>query len=362
MIYKIAIIGAGNAGCLTALHYYYHLKQSGYLDKFEIEIYHSPKHYPIEKVGQGTNLPPSELIADALNINWYNNSIGATFKSGILYEGWGKKQDKIFHPFKWNDMGIHFVPKKLSEVVLTSGLFKVSEKVITNPEKEIDSPIIFDCRGRNSRNLDNYEQLINPLNSVLLSKKRYRDPDLIYTRSVATPNGWTFVIPNQDSVSYGYLYNQVITTKEDASKDFLNRFELDSVDDELYFNSYVAKNFIVGDRTILQGNMYGFIEPLEATALCLYHRLCRYAWDGIFKNIPFNICNQNIKNEMVKIQNFILWHYQFGSKYDTPFWEYAKSLPFNPDQGFYDVANGKLDEEYGQWEHWNFENWKNGVE
>jgi len=50
------------------------------------------------------------------------------------------------------------------------------------------------------------------------------------------------------------------------------------------------------------------------------------------------------------------------SKFDTPFRDYAKSLPFNPDQRFNDIINGNLDEEYGQWEQWNFKNWKNGVE
>ncbi len=37
---------------------------------------------------------------------------------------------------------------------------------------------------------------------------------------------------------------------------------------------------------------------------------------------------------MKEIETFILWHYQKGSKYDTPFWRYAKSLPFNPDDEF----------------------------
>ena len=118
---RIAIIGAGNAGCITALHYQKYLSEQS--DNFEIELYHSPHYYPIEKVGQGTTLSVPELIADVLDINWYNNPIGATFKSGILYEGWGRKNKKIFHPFQWNDMGIHFVPKKLSEVVCNSGFF-----------------------------------------------------------------------------------------------------------------------------------------------------------------------------------------------------------------------------------------------
>ena len=198
---KIAIIGAGNAGCITALHYQKYLSEQS--NNFEIEIYHSPHYHPIEKVGQGTTLSVPKLIADILDINWYNNQIGATFKSGILYEGWGKKNDKIFHPFLWSDMGVHFVPKKLSECVINSKFFRVHEKVIDNPENEIDANIIFDCRGRHNRDRSKYDSLTNPLNTVLLSKKFDKDSELIYTRCVATPNGWTFVIPNKDSVSYG---------------------------------------------------------------------------------------------------------------------------------------------------------------
>tara|TARA_B100000401_G_scaffold290704_1_gene199023 strand:- start:40 stop:1134 length:1095 start_codon:yes stop_codon:yes gene_type:complete len=362
MKYKIAIVGAGNAGCITALHFYKHLRDSGDLEKFEISMYHSPDDHPIEKVGQGTTLTVPRLIADSLNMNWHDNPIGATFKSGILYEGWGKKQEEIFSPFIDMGVGIHFVPNKLSKTVLDSGFFKIKEKVVKNPEDEIDANVIFDCRGRHNRDLDNYDNLINPLNTVILSKKFEKDHDLTYTRCVATPNGWTFVIPNQDSVSYGYLYNKEITSKDDAIADFTTRFNLDYITDTLYFDNYVAKNFKVGERTILQGNMYGFIEPLEATSLGLYISLCRCAWDGIFKKHTFDKCNVHIKEKMIEVQNMILWHYQFGSRYDTPFWDYAKSLPFNPDKRFYEVTNGNLDEEYGQWEYWNFENWKKGVQ
>ena len=196
---KIAIIGAGNAGCITALHFYFHGR-----DRFEIEIYHSPYEHPIEKVGQGTTLIPTMLISSMFGSNWYDNNIGATLKSGILYEGWGKSKDEFFHTFPMHNMSAHYVPKKLSNAVLKSGLFKVKQQTINDPEKEIDADIIIDCRGRHNRDKDNYEPLINPLNSCLLYRKEGRDSDLIYTRTVATPNGWTFVVPNTDSVSYGY--------------------------------------------------------------------------------------------------------------------------------------------------------------
>ena len=77
---KIAIIGAGNAGCISALHYYFFGR-----DKYEIEIYHSPEKHPIERVGQGTTIPPAALISSVFSSNWYNNEIVSSFKSGILY-------------------------------------------------------------------------------------------------------------------------------------------------------------------------------------------------------------------------------------------------------------------------------------
>ena len=66
---------------------------------------------------------------------------------------------------------------------------------------------------------------------------------------------------------------------------------------------------------------------------------------------------------MKQLENIILWHYQFGSKFDTPFWEYAKSLPFNPDDKFLEMISDEKDdpEEYGQWGKWNFDIWKEGV-
>ena len=69
---------------------------------------------------------------------------------------------------------------------------------------------------------------------------------------------------------------------------------------------------------------------------------------------------------MFKIQTFILWHYQFGSKFDTPFWKYAKTLPFIPDDEFNNIVQyvksvdntlSKKDYEYALWSIPSFKNW-----
>ena len=327
---RIAIIGAGNAGCISALEL---SKDEGTSYKTEITVYHDPECHPIEKVGQGSLPPFNELLHDTLNLNWYDkNIIDATIKMGILYEGWGKTKHEIFHPFGMYQSASHFTPNKFSQAVLESGLVNVIEENIKDPEKEIDSDYIIDCRGRHNRNKDNYDELVSPINSVVLGKRLRNKSDnhLIYTKSVATPHGWTFIIPNKNTISYGYLHNNKVTSKENASQDFIERFNIDSIDDYITFDNYYAKNMFVGERTILQGNAYGFIEPLEATSLNFYHQLCIEAKDTIFNGVSSHHTNNIIKTLMKRIEMFLLWHYQFGSKYDTPFWEYAKALPFNP--------------------------------
>ena len=354
---KIAIIGAGNAACATTLQL---LEKE--CCKYDITIYHSDK-YPIEKVGQGTLPGFPEALYNILGIDWYNNPIDATIKTGILYEGWGKKQYEIFHPFAMHTVGSHINPSKLSTLLLESGLVNVVNKDITDPEKEIDADWIYDCRGRHNRNKDNYDELITPVNSVLLSS-RYRLPSEVddHTRAVATPNGWTFIIPLKDTISYGYLYNDKVTSAHQAGEDFVSRFRVSHADHELKFDSYYAKNLFVGERTILQGNAYGFIEPLEATSIHFYQDLCSQTMEHIVGDLSKERVNERVRHMMKRIETFLLWHYQFGSQYDTPFWEYAKSLPFNPDEQFNYILNNLDGNRRYYWlRASSFKNWYNGV-
>ena len=74
---RLAVVGAGNAGCISALHF------NQYAPDLEIEIYHDSKNTPIERVGQGTVLNVTKLLFSSLNFDWSVNQIGATVKTGI---------------------------------------------------------------------------------------------------------------------------------------------------------------------------------------------------------------------------------------------------------------------------------------
>ena len=89
---KVSVVGGGNAGVFTALYL------AHYIDEVEVELIYNPE-IPPERVGQATLLDPPNMLWAASGFNWYNNPIHATFKSGILYEGFGNVNDKVFHAF-----------------------------------------------------------------------------------------------------------------------------------------------------------------------------------------------------------------------------------------------------------------------
>lgn len=323
-IMKIAIIGSGNAGCLTALHYGLYTRNSG----VEIELIHT-KDIPAEPVGQGTLTEPPELFWKALGFNWYNNPIYGTFKTGILYENWGSINEKVFHPFPSNNMAMHYSPSDMQEYVLKSSLFKVTEKEVENFD-DIDADYIFDCRGK-PKDFSDYNKLKSPVNSVILGKPKWDLSNQYWTRSVATPDGWCFVIPaNIKSKAHdncvGYLYNNEITSYKEAEDNFSNLFDV-SVSRDFSFDNYVAKNPVIDNRIILSGNRFFFLEPLESTAVQAYLRWARLTFDVLItKARSFEDITLEFMKYIEQTQNFILWHYKFGSKYKSKFWDYAQSI------------------------------------
>ena len=364
---KISVVGGGNAGVFTALY----LAWYGRALNLEVELIYNPK-IAAEPVGQATLLTPPRLLYETTGFNWYDNSIHATFKTGILYEGWGKINDKVFHPFPSNAMAMHYCPWEMQKHILNSGHFKVTERDVD--PKDVDADYVFDCRGK-PKDFSDYEELINPTNACILGKPNLDTSKQYWTRAVATPDGWTFVIPTAlDSPSrsggVGYCYNSNITSKEDAEKNMLEMFDVE-ITKHVSYNNYVAKNPVIDDRIILNGNRLFFIEPLESSATETYIEIPKY----IMKYGDAGGLGNAIKEYIKYTQNFILWHYQFGSKYDTPFWNYASSLKFiDPkfdsimrsckNMTMLDVQfdeRGGSDPCYGQWTKFAFKCWYDGM-
>ena len=325
---KISVVGGGNGGCFTALYLAWHRKD------IEVELIYNPEVLP-ERVGQATLLDPPKLLWSALGFDWYHNHIHATMKSGILYEGWGQVNEEVFHPFPPQSMAMHYCPWEMQASILQSGHFNVIHGDVD--PKDVDADYVFDCRGKPDDSSE-YDELINPINACVLGKPKWNTSRNSWSRHVATPDGWTFVIPTRyKSPSHdfcvGYCYNSDITQQEVAEYNFLEKFDVD-VTKHVKFKNYVAKNPIVDDRIILNGNRLFFLEPLESSSTQTYIMWADYIMKHVLtKEVSFSQASKECRRYVEETQNFVLWHYQYGSKYNTPFWDYAKTLTFK-DQEF----------------------------
>ena len=370
---KVSVVGGGNAGCIAALYL------SWYKKDLEVELIYNPD-VPCERVGQASVLDPPKLLWAATGFNWYNNPIHATFKSGILYEGWGQYNEKLFHGFPAHSMAMHYCPWEMQKHVLNSGLFKVTEGDVD--PKDVDADYVFDCRGK-PKDFSDYDDLINPTNAAILAKPNWDTTKAFWSRHIATPDGWTFVIPtHSESPSHdycvGYCYNSDITQQEVAEYNLLEMFDVE-VTKHLKFKNYIAKNPIIDDRIFLNGNRLFFLEPLESSSVQAYVECARYFVDYIItKKEPIEQAAHSAKQYIRQLQNFVLWHYQFGSKYETPFWDYATKLSFR-DKTFdamveYCKHTTKRDilpksyggatsdaSQYGQWPANSFKVWYDGM-
>ena len=120
-----------------------------------------------------------------------------------------------------------------------------------------------------------------------------------------------------------------------------------------------------------------FLEPLESTSVATYIYWNRVVWDSIIENkYTLHEAGLHIKDYTKKIQNFILWHYSYGSKYKTSFWRHAKKISKNiNDKHFLEVLNFVKNKDlnvlkdfnadkhlvYSQWEPWSFKLWYDGM-
>ncbi len=369
---KITIIGRGNAGCISAMHFAHYRNTIN--TKIEIDLLFDSNIPPVP-TGQGTTLDFPEILFNCFNLG-YLNKFPSTKKTGIMYEDFGKKKNKLFHNFPVGNYSLHFDPKDFQDFVcknLKINFNEIDENV--KDYKQIDSDYIIDCRG-SPKTLKGYEELVSPVNCALLSTLPKKENDVEYTRSIAHENGWCFYIPLPDKTSLGYIFNKSITNVDQATKNFKNTFNVKKVNKVFPFKQYVAKEPIIDNRVLLNGNKLFFLEPLEATAMGCYINSARFYFDYIFNNASKEYTSNKIKEYVYQLQDFILWHYSYGSKHDTIFWKHSKNLwhshnkqeiekiiTISRDMSEQDIQKSLHSNfKYAQWQLWNFNNFIKGME
>ncbi len=334
---KIAVIGAGTVGVLSVIHFL------GYTENVQVTCIHNPKK-KILGIGESSTVAMPTLLWETLNFNpeFDGQELQFTFKTGVYYKNWRK--DSFVSPIMPPSYAIHFDNFKLAEVVFKHVYLKYKNrfnelnidikslkqdknKVTINEQHTYD--YVIDCRGF-PKDYSNYKKVKLPINHCLVNG--VEEPgNWNFTYHIAHKNGWMFGIPLKKRQGFGYLYNDNITSKNDAINDFSqyfkNNFNKDNLR-EYKFESYKAKNYI-NNRIMLNGNKALFYEPIEAISGLFYDYLNRIYFDHIFKNVSINESN-NLAHDLAKrYENFISYIYHGGSMHESDFWKYASNLCSN---------------------------------
>jgi len=137
----------------------------------------------------------------------------------------------------------------------------------------------------------------------------------------AHANGWMFGIPLTTRQGWGYLYNDTITSKEDAIADIEKIFDNTNLNlKEFKFSSYYANIFFDG-RIIKNGNAALLFEPMEALSGYFYSTVLRNLFDYMHCQCSVKDVNNRLTAAAQDIENFINFAYHGGSTFDSEFWQ-----------------------------------------
>ncbi len=339
---KIAIIGAGSAGILSTCHMISYLPTD-----WQVTLIHNPTVNSLG-IGESTNPSFCNIIGTGIDFNLLLDidKLDGTYKFGTQFSNW--REHDIMNPLIGGAFAIHFDTHKFRDFAIPRLFSKWGNRFVeiqgnvTNlancglyASATVDNVVhrfdyVVDCTGF-PKDYTDYTVSELPINHCLVHNVK-TPGNWEFTGHRATRNGWMFEIPLTTRQSYGYLFNNCITTVEEARQDFALEInvpveDLDTI--EYKFTPYYA-NKIFDGRICKNGNAAMFFEPMSANSLWAYFNInalmCNYVVGHI--SDPEYV-NEKFRQNAVEVESMIAYFYHGGSNYDTNFWKSAVDISTN---------------------------------
>ena len=343
---RIAVIGLGTAGAMAAVFL------TKVFPEHDLTVVWDPDAPPIG-VGEGTTaiFPPWLHSMTGLSFPDLQERYDGTLKYGILFEGWGTRTE-YFHPFYpvgrfayhisadllGEELRKHIDARFISRRVVRIAQTPNGASVTFADGSRSDFDIVVDARGFPNTGDEISVDWI-PTDSAMIR----RVPVVYeqnYTRAIARPHGWVFVIPLTTRTSYGYVFSSSHAESAEVARDFDELFAVEGVESFADVGVLRFPNFISGtmvDGAVFAiGNRASFLEPLEATSIAVLitqlRALGRYVNLRSATSVSDDVTlrataglNAEMALTIERLSLFVGWHYSMGSRYSTPFWRHARA-------------------------------------
>ena len=353
---KIAVVGRGTAGSLAAA------SVTNLLPAGDHELHHIyDSRIPVIGVGEGSwpSLVQELRKLTSLPHETVQQRLKGTRKYGVAFEGWGRRNRDFTHYFTPQQVSYayHLSADLMGDLLSESTRARHIDAQVLDIARVDDGALVelegmaperydlvFDARGfpRELRPDRHIDISFIPTNTAIIRRcpaiiEEAQDGPVVqhtYTRAVARPHGWVFVIPLTVHTSYGYIFNRNVSSQGDVEADFDAFLEADGVTEfeqraVIPFPNFVNRQIFDGAVARI-GNAAAFMEPLEATAIVsaqlqigmvLHIRLNR-SMENLERDAP--VVNRFLVNNMLRYGLFVGWHYSCGSTYDSAFWHHAR--------------------------------------
>ena len=353
---SIAVIGAGTSGYLTV----YYLCQN--FPEVKINWYRPAVNKPIG-VGEASVPKVQNFLANlGISSKHIIQKCNGSLKLGLKFDGFFRKGESFFHPFGNNedeqstileiwkqnkipedilsyaDIATHFDTGALSEYI-EDKISRYSSVTVINTIVEsidsIDSDLIVDCTGFNRSimkqllpgNFKSIDESI-PNNTALVYRCSYTDKQaqrLPYTTCRAMTSGWSWTIPLNNKLSFGYVHckeDNVLSEFVDFITSMVGNVDVDKIKSIDMTTGRIKRHIITRNKKTVAaiGLSSCFIEPLESTGLYLIVTGIEQLGQYIRNNITQKQFSNHMNNEFDTIVNFILAHYKYTSN-KNDYWQ-----------------------------------------
>ncbi len=333
---RLGVIGAGTAGILTLIHFCTWLE-----DDWEIYSIYNP-HKQILGIGESTNGEFVGLLERGIRFCLGHqedlDALDATLKFGSRFQNW--RPNSWLNPLLDGNIALHFNNYNFKNLAFgrleklwprqfrfiegdVKGMVNHADRVtVTIDDQEHEFDFVVDCMGTPTCFKEYVMSDCSPVNRCQIHSITDFEYDA-WTDHIAHPHGWMFGVPLQSRKTFGYMYNDTITSKEEAIMNMKEILGVDEIENKEYLlKCYYAKEMAQG-RVCKNGNKALFFEPLVANSIFVYLYTNRLIYDYIMGNTDAARTNDSFVKAVQSMEDVISYYYQGGSIYESKFWDYA---------------------------------------
>ena len=209
------------------------------------------------------------------------------------------------------------------------------DHLVTSDGRKLSYDFYVDCTGFRSLLIEkvlgsqfiSYEESLYT-DSAVVGNAPHNGHIKPYTTAETMDHGWCWNIPQIDEDHLGYVFSSRFCNTEQAAAEFQTKKP--GIHDlwTVKFRSGRHQDFVKGNVAAI-GNSYGFVEPLESTAIFVICRECLLLARHLESITKDGSTKQFLNTTVSSVWDYIRWflsiHYRFNDRSMTPFWRECRS-------------------------------------